>query len=545
LGVKIKEMSKKQEVAKPSEFEVVATLGKGGYAIVVSVRDKDGKIYALKKPFHEKKFLKQLTGVINMKELYIMACIKHPYIQNAIKIYFEDPCPIQNTFMSANQGFDRMFFLMSKAEYTCHDLVHVHRAPISHVKRAMFQITCAVQYLHNKGIAHRDLKPGNFLCYYDNGVLLARLTDFGMTKPINTVNKNSTHAGTLYYRAPELIMKNMEYGMSMDIWSLGCAFFEMASKKTLFRADTDIDLLQQIFQKRGSPDLETYSRLNPGNVSISLGNYKAKTIRSLLNLNKNDRMLFDTAIVDNLANYGFLNDFCDLLNKMLVIHPEKRLSINQTLGHPFFSQFFINDPRQFNLWTPKIERGRDGAAMLEKDRSIIQEFPKNHTHWKVGADTFIELAPNPGKYDEEVTYSVRFHGLDIYNRFLLRIYPMNSKKDKVYYKKIAWCSGYIASKYFLDEASDHLWDLFPESLGILETPEIVKFERLILTVLEFEIFKPTCFTYLKHRAFYAGLFILMIKEEVMYDRPIDKIMEAFNEQVEAHIRSTPSQINLQ
>jgi len=526
---------------KINEYEVVNTLGKGGYAVVLAVKDREGKVYALKKPFHEKKFLKQSTGIINMKELYIMACIKHPYIQNSLKVYFEDPCPVDNHFMSANQGFDRMFFLMSKAEYTCHELVHNFKAPISHIKRAMFQVTCAVQYLHSRSIAHRDLKPGNFLCYYDNGVLTVKLTDFGMTKPINIVNKNSTHAGTLYYRAPELIMKNMEYGMSMDVWSLACSFFEMASRKTLFRANTDLELLQIIFEKRGSPDKETFARLNPGNITISLGNYKPKPIRGLLALNKNDRMLFDEMVVDNLANPGTLSNFCDLLTKMLVLHPEKRLSMNQVLGHPFFSDFFVENPRQFGLWKPKIEKLKDGNLKFEQEPSVIQEFPRKHAHWKVGADVFIEITPNPGKYDEELAFSVRFHGLDIYSRLLLRIYPM---EDKETYKKLAWCSGYIASKYFLDEASDHLWDLFPESIGEIEPPEIIKLERLILQVLDFEIFKPTCFTYLKHRAFYEALFVLMTKEGIMYGKPMEEIMKIFNQNVVQQLKTTSSNIKL-
>lgn len=514
-----------------NEYDVVSMLGKGGYAAVIEVKDKNGNSYALKKPFHEKKYLRDSVGVINMKELYIMASIKHPYIQSALKVHFVDPCPMDNLFIPTDQGYDRMFFLMTKAEYTCHELVHKFRAPISHVKRAMFQITCAVQHLHSKAICHRDLKPGNFLCYYSNGVLTTKLTDFGMTKPMNFVNKNSLHAGTLYYRAPELIMQNMEYGFSMDVWSLGVSFFEMVARKPLFKASSDMELIQMIFQKRGSPGNETYRKLSSPEFKIEIGNYKKKTLRSLLALDQNSRALFDSPMVDNLINPGNLDQFCDLLEKMLMLDPTKRITTDQMLKHPFFLGFFTPHPNQFNLWLPKFE----------KEPAPVQFFPKAHKYWSIGANEFIDIDPDPSKYDEELAYSVRFHGLDIYNRFLLRINPL---KEKEMYRKLAWCSGYMASKYFLDEASSHLWDIFPESLGSIEVKEIVDLERRILQIIDFDIFNLTCFSFLKYRSFYATLFALMIKDDKLYGKPIDQIMKLFNDGVSQQLQTVPSNLPL-
>lgn len=498
-----------------NKFEVTGMLGKGGFASVFSVKDRNGAIYALKKPFHDLKYLNPSTGVINMKELYVMAWVKHPYIQNATTVFFEDPCPNDNSFLPKEQGYDRMFFLMSKAEYTCHELVHLHKAPISHVKRAMFQVTCAISYLHSEGVCHRDLKPGNFLCYYNKGILTTRVTDFGMTKPINYVGRNSLHAGTAYYRAPELILGNMEYGFSMDVWSLGCAFYEMVSGRTLFKATDDISLLQLIFTNRGSPNEKTYSKLVRKDLKIIIGNHKPKTARGMLALKQNDRMLFDQTIVDHLYNPGTLDEFCDLLDKMLRIDPDERITMKQVMAHPFFAGHFIPHPQDFGLWRPEPK----------PELIPMQIFPDHHKHWQIGANCFIEMHHNTEKYDDELLYSVRFHGLDLYSRFLLKIDPIDDPRT---YMKIAWCSGYITSKYFLDEASDHLWDLFPDSILDMKVEEIIKIERMILQILEFEIYRPTCFTYLKHRAFYAALFALMLRGNLMFNRSIKDMMEMFN-----------------
>lgn len=510
-----------------NKFEVTGKLGQGGFAVVIAVKDKEGKEYALKKPFHDKKFIQAATGVINMKELYIMACIKHPYIQNAETVFFDDPCPVDNCFLLNSQAYDRMFFLMSKANYTCHELVHQYKSPISHIKRAMFQSACALLHLHNRGIAHRDLKPGNLLCYYTRGVLTVKLTDFGMTKPLNTVNRNSLHAGTSYYRAPELIVKNGDYGLSADIWSLGCTFFEMVARKTPFKGETDLEVLSLIFACRGSPGHETYRRLTSNSgVNIAVGTYKSKLIRNLMALDLQAINTFDKEVEDNLYNPGTFDQFCDLLDKMLKVDPTERLTIDQIISHEFFSGFFVPHKMDYGIWRPNLqESSKEKVAQIGLE--TVHVFPEKHRDWKIGAMALanIETDRHDDRYDEELSFAIRFHGLDVYSRYLLCIEPM---KDKKMYEKIAWCSGYIMSKFYLDEASYHLWDLFPESSGVISADEIMKIERLILQILHFEIYKPTCFTYLEHRSFYAALFALMLSGNLMFGRPLGKIMSYYN-----------------
>jgi len=96
----------------------------------------------------------------------------------------------------------------------------------------MFQIICALNFIHSNCIIHRDIKPLNILIDSDGKV---RITDFGLSRimindePLNQSSSSSSSSssslsiniGTKIYLAPELLLKSVRYDFSIDIWSLG------------------------------------------------------------------------------------------------------------------------------------------------------------------------------------------------------------------------------------------------------------------------------------------------------------------------------------
>ncbi len=88
------------------------------------------------------------------------------------------------------------------------------------------QIVCGLEYLHNNGIIHRDIKGGNILVDANRTVKLA---DFGASTTVSSFNQTqvtTTVKGTPYFMAPE-VLANSRYGRKGDIWAVGCTMIQM------------------------------------------------------------------------------------------------------------------------------------------------------------------------------------------------------------------------------------------------------------------------------------------------------------------------------
>jgi serine/threonine protein kinase len=88
----------------------------------------------------------------------------------------------------------------------------------------------AVAFLHSRHLIHRDLKPANLLLTQD---LRVKICDFGFARTLPAKDSQETlspNRFTRWYRPPEVILQNVHYDQSADIWSLGCIISEVAFK---------------------------------------------------------------------------------------------------------------------------------------------------------------------------------------------------------------------------------------------------------------------------------------------------------------------------
>lgn len=110
-----------------------------------------------------------------------------------------------------------------------------------------YDIASAVQYLHNYGIVHRDLKLENIMMTDDTEKSQAKLVDFGLCKLMGPGQKANESLGTIAYASPE-ILRGMNYDYCIDVWSLGVIFFVLLSGTLPFEAETQDDTAQLIIE---------------------------------------------------------------------------------------------------------------------------------------------------------------------------------------------------------------------------------------------------------------------------------------------------------
>lgn len=168
------------------------------------------------------------------------------------------------------------------------------------VMDVMRQLVNGLAYCHGKGIIHTDLKPRNIFINNDGTV---KIGDFGDAiyndKDITT---RQTVVTTLWFRAPEVLMGMKDYDYAIDMWAVGCIYYELVCKESLFMGEGETDQLFQIFRVLGTvepsiwPEVvelpyykSTFPKWTAGKV-LSQDGIDAVLILSLLSYNPQLRM---------------------------------------------------------------------------------------------------------------------------------------------------------------------------------------------------------------------------------------------------------------
>jgi serine/threonine-protein kinase len=160
-------------------------------------------------------------------------------------------------------AFRTEFLVMEFCEgLTLGDILSRHGAfPEDQARRVLGQLAVALRFVHERGVVHRDLKPGNVMLTPEGQV---KLMDFGLAKEDraitdDTETQSNTIIGTPLYMSPGQ-MTGEESGPTIDVYSFACIAYELVAGKPLFEARTTRGLLQDKLTRK----VPSASEIGPG-----------------------------------------------------------------------------------------------------------------------------------------------------------------------------------------------------------------------------------------------------------------------------------------
>ena len=250
--------------------------------------------------------------VTAVREIKLLQSLNHHNIVN-----------LQEVMVEKNDCF--MVF-----EYLSHDLTGLLNHPTFklesfHKKHLAKQLFEGLDYLHRRGVLHRDIKAANILVSSEGQLKIA---DFGLARfyakrrQLDYTNR----VITIWYRSPELLLGETQYGPAVDIWSAACVLVEIFTRHAIFPGDGgEISQLEKIYAILGTPNKAEW----PGLVDMAWF--------ELLRPDKKRPNIFSEKYKDRVSPAAY-----ELLEAMFQYDPAKRPSASDVLEHPYFT---VEEPK--------------------------------------------------------------------------------------------------------------------------------------------------------------------------------------------------------
>uniref|UniRef100_A0A8C2A914 Stress-activated protein kinase JNK n=2 Tax=Cyprinus carpio TaxID=7962 RepID=A0A8C2A914_CYPCA len=288
-------------------YQNLKPIGSGAQGIVCAgydaVLDRNVAIKKLSRPFQNQTHAKRAY-----RELVLMKCVNHKNIISLLNVF---------TPQKSLEEFQDVYLVMELMDA---NLCQVIQMELDHERMSylLYQMLCGIKHLHSAGIIHRDLKPSNIVVKSD---CTLKILDFGLARTAGTSFMMTPYVVTRYYRAPEVI--------------LGMGYKE-----------NDIDQWNKVIEQLGTPSPEFMKKLQPTvrNYVENRPKYAGLTFPKLF-----PDCLFPA---DSEHNKLKASQARDLLSKMLIIDPAKRISVDEALQHPYINVWY--DPAEVEAPPPQI-----------------------------------------------------------------------------------------------------------------------------------------------------------------------------------------------
>eukprot|EP00056_Hartaetosiga_gracilis_P017401 m.7169 g.7169 ORF g.7169 m.7169 type:complete len:442 (-) comp5671_c0_seq1:840-2165(-) len=290
------------------KYEKISKIGEGSYGIVIKCRHKEsGKIVAIKK-FLETEDDPQIRKIA-LREVRMLKSLKHGNLVCLLEMF---------------RRKRRLHLVFEYIDHTLLDELDANPKGMDEmqIKKITYQVLKGLEFCHANNVIHRDIKPENILISNQNVV---KLCDFGFARTLGGPGAIYTdYVATRWYRAPELLVGDAQYGAKVDLWALGCVFAEMLTGNPLWPGKSDIDQLYHIVQSFGklsSRHVQVFSK-NEYFKGLKLPEVHPEKVRPLENRFRH----FKAPVIR-------------FMKACLDVEPASRLSCPEALAHQYFDEF--------------------------------------------------------------------------------------------------------------------------------------------------------------------------------------------------------------
>ncbi|VDB86500.1 unnamed protein product [Peniophora sp. CBMAI 1063] len=321
-------MSKSQQkAAKPlpkfdvgADYKLLHSLGEGAYGTVVAALHRpSGRQVAIKKvlPFEHTLFCLR-----TLRELKLLR-------------FFSDTCQNENIISILSiikpeslDSFKEIYFVQEFMQTDLHRVIRSQKLTDDHCQYFVYQTLRALKTIHSADIVHRDLKPANLLV---NANCDLKVCDFGLARSVKTssaqggkdIGMMTEYVATRWYRAPEIMLSFKMYTKAIDVWAVGCILAEMLTGRPLFPGRDYSHQLDLILDVIGTPTLDEF---------YGITSRRSRDYIRALPIRKKRPF---TAVFPKASP-----DAIDFLNRTLTFDPKKRMTVEESLQHPYLAAYY-------------------------------------------------------------------------------------------------------------------------------------------------------------------------------------------------------------